>query len=103
VTARFYEIPRRLAHSFQTAGPVHECVSGGYCYCVRMILSEDSSAAGFIIEQRLAERTAPTAEGAGIVFAVPVQRDARAEETFIFVESLTDAIEYIQRQNSEVS
>jgi hypothetical protein len=53
-----------------------------------MILREDDSAAGFIVEQRLAERTPPVAEGAGMVFAVPTQPDARAEATFVFVESL---------------
>lgn len=103
MTSRFYEIPKRLAQSFRTAGPVHESVSGGYCYSVRMILGEDDSAAGFLVEQRLAERTAPAAERSGMVFAVPVQPDARAEEAFVFVESLADALDYIRRQNSEVS
>lgn len=78
-------------------------MSGDYCYSVRMILREDDSAAGFIVEQRLTERTPPVAEGAGMVFAVPTRADARAEATFVFVESLADSLDYIERRNSELS
>lgn len=98
MTSRFYEIPKRLVKLLRTAGPVHGNVSRGYCYSVLAVLGGGESAAGFIVEQRLAERSAPAAEGVGMAFAVPVRPEVGAEETFVFVESLADALDYIRQK-----
>ena len=95
MTSPIYEIPKRLADLLKTIGPIHEDSAGDYCYVVRLVLREDNAPAGFIVEQRLAETGAPASAGQGLSFKVPARADSRSEATFVFVDSLAAALEYI--------
>lgn len=98
MSPRIFEIPRRLALVLQTVGPIHEDPRDQYHYSVSLVLARDGEPAGFLIEQRLAERTLPPVPaGQGISFGIPARPDPASEPTFIYTETLAEALAYIQR------
>ena len=95
-----YPIPKTLVQQLRTIGPIHEDSADGYCFAIRLVLREDYSPGGFIVEQRLAERTVSAPDGHGLTFNVPARAEQHSEASFTFAESLTAALECLRRNQS---
>jgi hypothetical protein len=93
---RVFEIPRRLVAALKTIGPVHTEVRGGYWFELQLVVAGDDEPAGVLIEQRLAERgEEPVAAGQGISFRAPAQAERGGEATYVYAETLAEALGFI--------
>jgi hypothetical protein len=94
---RVFEIPRRLVAALKTIGPVHSEARAGYCFELRLVVTGDDEPAGVVIEQRLAEPAEePVTAGQGISFRVPVRAERAGEATYVYAETLAEALGFIQ-------
>jgi hypothetical protein len=96
---RIFEIPKTLTDLLHSVGPIHEEAVGGYRYVIQVVLRGDNEPAGFVIEQRLCEKELRAAKDQGMTVKAPLRVDHRSEATFVFVESLAAALDYVRREN----
>ena len=98
ISKQLFELPRRLVSALKTIGPVHVQANGHYVFEVRLIVTGDDEPAGFLIEQRWADRgEQPVPEGQGMSFRVPARAQAGGEATWVYAETLGEVMEYIGR------
>lgn len=100
MTPSMHELPRQVVRLLKTVGPVWESASATALFTVRVVLRGDDEVAGFLVEERLAERQpeAPVSASVGMSFPIPA-RAARGEATLLFTDTLPGALRYIEQRS----